>query len=462
METAEWFERTGSHKYRHHVICNHDDEEIQKEMLADGLKPINDGSNEFIGLEMEINHCQLEFGMALANELSIMAKDKFFLREYLLKFLSESQLAEAGYALSKEPKNLMVITLIKLFGIDKFGIDNLLYLAANNYSKELVNEAIEKYEELDSDAFARWLQENVDRRPGISKELVASYFVCDNLSWPVSSIDVYNAFVDSVWPHAQEFDDWVAHFEHNICDTEFYHSILSGNEVLSGFVIFALFGMGKILPHLFSILNKDGVDLETKNIVFDGLLRVCGLEPDFAEAMQYEYNSYRSLNGGREIIFTSSSSYDVKEPVEEFVLSGSYFSMLKEGSSDEYYTDLSVNFPTDIERQGEVLTSLINRLAKNGDIENSLSTKQLLAYRLTGRGRPTGGLASIAWLGGRNELLYFIKYLVYGNSKWKQTPKFFTLSRKEEFPKNNYSAYAENVTPRFKQLLKEDCDNIFK
>lgn len=68
-----------------------------------------------------------------------------------------------------------------------------------------------------------------------------------------------------------------------------------------------------------------------------------------------------------------------------------------------------------VENMGvEAFTEFINYLAEKGFIENDLSVKNLLAYRLTGHYRPDGDLPAIHWSGKNNksyELIYIKRYV---------------------------------------------------
>lgn len=101
-----------------------------------------------------------------------------------------------------------------------------------------------------------------------------------------------------------------------------------------------------------------------------------------------------------------------------------------------------------------VLTDLINYLADMGYIEDCAAVKQLLAYRLTGRCRPEGGLPPIAWRGknGKSyELIYLVRYLS-DRGDYKKMRRFFVGP---EWVKDRDSSYANAADTEFRKRMSE-------
>ncbi len=101
-----------------------------------------------------------------------------------------------------------------------------------------------------------------------------------------------------------------------------------------------------------------------------------------------------------------------------------------------------------------ILTDLINYLADMGYIEDRATVKQLLAYRLTGRCRPEGGLPAIEWRGknGKSyELIYLVRYLS-DRGDYKKMRRFFVGP---EWVKDRDSSYANAADTEFRKRMSE-------
>lgn len=140
---------------------------------------------------------------------------------------------------------------------------------------------------------------------------------------------------------------------------------------------------------------------------------------------------------------------------EGFSLPADYFSQKSElGHADEHF-----NLRHEVVAAGsERFTELINYLSESGYIENSLSMKELFAYRFSGRMRPER-VVPIEWH-GRNgkshELIYLVKMLTDRGDYRKMRCFFFG----PDWPKDCYSSYAKNAYRNLKEYLKEQYPDI--
>lgn len=105
-------------------------------------------------------------------------------------------------------------------------------------------------------------------------------------------------------------------------------------------------------------------------------------------------------------------------------------------------------------RQGvEKLVQLVDYLAEQDYIENTVQAKNLFVYRLTGRNRPPE-LAPLEWHGKNNrsyELIYLVKHLT-AKSDYKKMRQFF---KGLQWVKNQDSSYARSACYDFKYFLHQ-------
>lgn len=140
-----------------------------------------------------------------------------------------------------------------------------------------------------------------------------------------------------------------------------------------------------------------------------------------------------SLNSDRDIYVKKyinsaiPSNDDAIEEAEEkqqvldgnsFKLPKNFFDLAPSPNTEEFFGCADFLLPGNDVKKFE---SLINYIAEAGHIENSIATKRLLVFRLTGRWRPEGDLPKIKWY-DENSLGLTISYLIvrgYDKSKNK-------------------------------------------
>lgn len=106
----------------------------------------------------------------------------------------------------------------------------------------------------------------------------------------------------------------------------------------------------------------------------------------------------------------------------------------------------------------EKLTVLLNYLGENDYIPNDTTTKQLLAYRLTGKGRPDE-VPAIEWHGHNNnpyELIYLVRYLCT-RGDYAKMRQFFTGP---QWVKSRDSSYAKSAAYDFRHFLHDIYPDI--
>ncbi len=170
------------------------------------------------------------------------------------------------------------------------------------------------------------------------------------------------------------------------------------------------------------------------------------------DLFEYICELYRS-NYGR---FTAKERRQI-EPIilagggsieTEFCLPDDYFSFRNESSkTDEFF---GVH-PDVIKAGPEQFMQLIEYLADLGYIDSSTETKNLFAYRFSGRMRPEK-IVSLEWH-GRNgkgyELIYLVKMLTE-RGDYRKMRQFFTGPA---WPKDRYSSYARSADYGLKAYL---------
>lgn len=282
MNKPTWLEKIAPHQYQQHCICKPDDKQFVSELLSDGFVLKEGSVDEYIYIPFTVDHLQLEFGMALAEAFSSMSEDQLFSREFTLHFMSESQFAMAKRNWLQVPKETVILNYIP-----EMGIDNFLYIVADNYNDELVKLAEQNRKILDDEHFLKWLKENVVGR----FNQIESYLIGFTIP-KVCSLDVYNSYVDIVLPLASEYNKWVENFDRWRCSSESIISMLTHDEKICAFASVAWFCDKKVLPILFDILYDQKSDLGVKRIVKAGLNRVCQESVEFSTVINQELSSY--------------------------------------------------------------------------------------------------------------------------------------------------------------------------
>ena len=148
-----------------------------------------------------------------------------------------------------------------------------------------------------------------------------------------------------------------------------------------------------------------------------------------------------------------------EEQVDEipFRLPNDFFDLKNRSKARNEYLNPK---PGLINKGATTLTELINYLAEHGYIEASPETKSLLAYRLTGFGRPKGELPQLFWSGqnGKSyELIYIVKH-ISERGDYRKMRQFFTGP---EWVKDRDSSYALAAHSEFRRALEKLYPEIF-
>ena len=139
---------------------------------------------------------------------------------------------------------------------------------------------------------------------------------------------------------------------------------------------------------------------------------------------------------------------------ETFTLPDNYFSGISPSTNlKEYFTKTLWGNKCCVED----FVDLINYIADRGFIENNKATKQLLAFRLTGRLRPDGELPKIKWNGkaAKGADCIFLLKCTDAKPKYPKMKEFFEA----DFPTKYF---ANNASVRFMEKLHELFPEIYK
>ena len=106
----------------------------------------------------------------------------------------------------------------------------------------------------------------------------------------------------------------------------------------------------------------------------------------------------------------------------------------------------------DVIKDVDAFEKFINYLASEGYIEDDDLTKRMIAFVLTGKGKPNENVNKIEWKTGRNELAYMCQQIYAFNGKFQRIPTFFNYENKE---KKLTANYADNASANFKHKMKQ-------
>lgn len=184
----------------------------------------------------------------------------------------------------------------------------------------------------------------------------------------------------------------------------------NGEKNLKPFFDLVSMGVGVILRFM---MGKDYLEdklSDKERQFFYGIIKQPYIEP--------------MLNDLMENMEKSVSEEDCED--ETFTLPENYFTGIKPSENrDEYLAGSFFDTTADVYK----FVELINYIADRGFIENNKATKELLAFRLSGRLRPTtqGELKKITWMGGAAhgaDCLFLMK-CINSKSKFSKMSNFF-------------------------------------
>ena len=321
--------------------------------------------------------------------------------------------------------------------VDFFGMEATLRVYAYNYDS-LVEEATQRYQNMDEVSFMDWLKESIDPRftTQVAPEVLKRYLDVSNIGTNLSGLycGYWTAWQD-VCDNWEGFKVWVSNNEYSDeVDFELFDSLINhkGNMKIQFYIVY-FYGCGKLADILFGMLNDPNVLFKVKKFIQDVLKGCAQNDSEFAEDLQMFYSKYKSIASGIDIDFVQQMFEN-----ESFVFPTS--DVKKHLSNDIVDDDKSgfVDMISPIYNDPEKLTRLFCFLVECNYInKNDLDTA---IYRFTGKRKPRFLVEKIHWKGSINDLLYIFKKF-YGG-EYDKIKLFFEIEIEEKI-KNNYSSYAD-------------------
>lgn len=205
---------------------------------------------------------------------------------------------------------------------------------------------------------------------------------------------------------------------------------------------------------------------QTEQFVEESLLEIVvfkmGLDPLWGTLSEREKNAFNVLLNQpfiapkiEDIINrTTIRSPKPDDDDEMFTLPDNYFRLSTSTDKSEFLTGGLFTQNSSVAN----FVELINYIADRGFIENNQATKQLLAFRLTGRMRPNGTLSKIKWTGkaSHGADCIFLMKCTDSKNKFDRMRKFFEA----DFPDNPRS-YASNASRSYIRKLNKLFPDIY-
>ncbi len=449
MEKQWTLEKLGCHNYR---IYNKWDgtSEMLDWLKENGFAASSDGSDDYYR-DFEEDNDHFNFGASMSECFQVLCGNQHLNAAFCLSFAIGNKDAKFGKQVAEtiDPIDLL-FSLTRLMSIDSF-----MYLIAWNYNKSLGDQAKEMFQKLDKAEFINWAKGAVEPRfsGNVTLDEIRPYLVFDKN--PFKGIIFLDAFYDS-WCFAEEneenFENWMETNEIRLKNPAevFNDCILHPNdETTKLFALCYWFGGDPCVCHLFSMLNDQDVSIGVKTLLQDTLTDYGKGDVEFAKQLQYLYDQYRTINGGREIDFVQQvfesekfvfPEEDVKKHLAEDIVDDDPTSFIGKINNER----------NDPEKLAMVFRYLVEyRYVTPKEINTTI-------YRFTGKRKPQGDslLKTVVWHGKINDALYICKEF-YGG-KYAQMLRFFDVDDDDkEKAQKNYSSYANRPTEGIQNLFNK-------
>lgn len=404
MIKVSWLEKKGNHKYQLHIWSD-GSKKFNKELLAEGFNPIEEGSTEYVGDVFECDNPYFEFGVSLYECFEKLLEDRLCVREMCLHFCSDGETAEINKGLAEngvDPGDALWAL------IQACGLDSVLYLCAANYGPQLIEDAERQMSVLDKKPFLDWLRDAVS--PRFSSPVPTEYikqFLTINPDHTIQYAAIYYAWSTGV-RLPDEYEKW--YLSNPSISAQDIISIMtpSDNDVTSDFIALRLFCWGEFCPILFELMNDKSVDYKVRRFIYDTLTDYCSTDIEFGQELQSKYNDYQKISGSVSMNFLAKVSTEGR--IQQEVV-----------DEAEYYKELK------IQTTDSALDSLFKWLENEKYIKEY--DKDKLIFRLTGNPKYKYLIAGeqIAWLGKCQELARFISDISSDTHRFIKTANFFRI-----------------------------------
>ena len=442
MEDSARIEKLDNQKYRIYLKWD-GTEKMLKGLLEEGFSVFDDKGVYYTDYEDE--HIMFNFGMSMCECFNKLINNHLFTTDFFLHCSHQTPNANLiNEAEEKIPPYNIVKTMVDYFGMEAF-----LRLFAFNYDS-LVEEATQRYQNLDEVSFMSWLKENIEPRftTQVLPEIYSRYLDVNRIGTNLSGLycGYWGAWQD-VRDNWESFLEWVNDVEFTSeVDFEIFESLINHKDnIKKQFYIVYFYGYVGFANILFGMLNDPGVLFKVKGLILNVLKGSAqNNNSKFAEAIQMMYSDYKSIAGGIDIDFVpmafENDSFEF--PVED----------VKKHLSEDLYDEDKNGFigivrPTYNESSN--LTRVFKDLLKFKWIrKDELDT---FIYRFTGQRKPKTVVDKIHWDGRVEDLLYLFKRF-YGGC-YDKGKQFFEIGI--SIKPQQYSAYADRPSSELKDLFKE-------
>lgn len=434
MKNYSWLEKKGNHTYQLHVWWDGNKQSLAN-LKTDGFTPICEGSDEFVGNEYTFDNPYFEFGVSLYECFYKIIQDDLAARELCLNFYSEGEIANINREVELKPDDATYAFLANI------GIDRTLYLVAQNYNKELVYEANEKYNSLDKNDFLKWLKDNIQPRfSGPERYSLWKLFFTIEASRSAKYAVINEAWATFI-ESPDEYEQWKS--THQSITGKDIEILLSGDtSKTADFIALALFCEGELCPILFNILNNSSVPISVRRFIQDSLTEYAKEDDMFAKTLQEHYSEYQRYAGGRDICFTVHRE-----------LKQAFKSQENAVPDTQYYKQLTS--PTDENK----IESLFSYLCEKRYLKDEANQHDLFMLRLTGQAQYSNLVnEKLRWYDSQKMLSALIKAVAKEHGFFKKSESFFNVvSLSKEEP---YDSYDASNTTRGTEAFQEEVATI--
>ena len=443
MEESARIEKLDNHKYRIYLKWD-GTEKMLKGLLEDGFSVFNDKGVYYTDYEDE--HRLFNFGMSMCECFNKLINNHLFTADYILH--CSRQTPDANLIKEVEEK-IPPYNIVKTM-VDCFGMEAFLRLFALNYDS-LVEEATQRYQNLDEVSFMGWLKENIEPRftTQVLPEIYSRYLDVNRIGTNLSGLYCgYWAAWQDVRDNWEGFLDWVNDVEFTSeVDFEIFESLINHKDnIKKQFYTVYFYGYEGFTNILFGMLNDPNVLFKVKGLIQDVLKGCAQNDSEFAETIQMLYSKYKSIADGIDINFVpnryENPSFvfpldDVKKHLDEDI-----------ADDDETgYIGVIHNTRNDPEKLAEVFRFLVeNRYVTPDEIDTTI-------YRFTGKRKPQADalLETVEWKGKINDALFICKEFYSGC--YDKMLIFFKMDIEDQVRKN-YSGYANRPTKGIQDLFE--------
>lgn len=302
-----WLEKLSHGHYRVHIISK-GPEQIA-ENLTNGCSVSPDNPNEFIK-DYSIEDSTLNFGVTMADCFNQLLNNQCFISAYIhLRSLRTF----SAITRKKFVDNLQGTEVLEVM-LETLGLDGFLFAFAENYSDSLVEEA-SVYLDKGLTEFEEWLRSDSMVFKNDPKDVPDDYAIDRNNISQDLCIHVYIGCGEaSLDP--KKYEEWKDKFDNDeYWEVFFSNPADESQDIGFYFACYYYFSSNKAVEDLFEILSEKEAQYskQVKRLIYNVLTSCCRKDADFARDIQLRYNEYRTINGGVDITFETTTAEDANK-----------------------------------------------------------------------------------------------------------------------------------------------------